>query len=127
MLWNYIVYVFIVLNSFNSHTNQNSSNNLYRHSQLVVFQAPEMSSSSDGLAGSMPFGGPSASDKLELARKLAQRINLQHNIGKEAKGASQQAAEFILKGGAAMQPTISAKTVAEQVLCSGFRLLKLQF
>ena len=74
-----------------------------------------MSSSSDGLAG-MPFGGPSASDKLELARKLAQRINLQHNIGKEAKGASQQAAEFILKGGAAMQPTISAKTVAEQVL-----------
>lgn len=73
-----------------------------------------MSSNSDGLAG-MPFGGPSASDKLELARRLAQRINLQHNIGKEAKGASQQAAEFILKGGAAMQPTISAKTVAEQV------------
>ncbi|XP_063862560.1 probable ATP-dependent RNA helicase DDX46 isoform X5 [Scylla paramamosain] len=77
-------------------------------------KAPEVSSSSDGLAG-MPFGGPSASDKLELARKLAQRINLQHNIGKEAKGASQQAAEFILKGGAAMQPTISAKTVAEQM------------
>lgn len=89
------------------------------HLQHVVFQAPEMSSSSDGLAG-MPFGGPSASDKLELARKLAQRINLQHNIGKEAKGASQQAAEFILKGGAAMQPTISAKTVAEQVLCMAF-------
>lgn len=64
---------------------------------------------------SIPVGGPSASDKLELARKLAQRINLQHNIGKEAKGASQQAAEFILKGGATMQPTISAKTVAEQV------------
>ncbi|KAG0710066.1 putative ATP-dependent RNA helicase DDX46 [Chionoecetes opilio] len=77
-------------------------------------KAPEISSSSDGLIG-MPFGGPSASDKLELARKLAQRINLQHNIGKEAKGASQQAAEFILKGGAAMQPTISAKTVAEQM------------
>lgn len=64
---------------------------------------------------SIPVGGPSASDKLELARKLAQRINLQHNIGKEAKGASQQAAEFILKGGATMQPTISAKTVAEQM------------
>lgn len=82
----------------------------------MFLQAPEVSSNSDGLAG-MPFGGPSASDKLELARRLAQRINLQHNIGKEAKGASQQAAEFILKGGAAMQPTISAKTVAEQVLC----------
>lgn len=57
----------------------------------------------------------SASDKLELARRLAQRINLQHNIGKEAKGATQQAAEFILKGGASIQPTISAKTVAEQM------------
>ncbi|XP_042243430.1 probable ATP-dependent RNA helicase DDX46 isoform X1 [Homarus americanus] len=76
---------------------------------------PEVSSApGDGLSG-IPMGGPSASDKLELARKLAQRINLQHNIGKEAKGASQQAAEFILKGGAAMQPTISAKTVAEQM------------
>lgn len=69
---------------------------------------------------SIPVGGPSASDKLELARKLAQRINLQHNIGKEAKGASQQAAEFILKGGATMQPTISAKTVAEQVRFAGW-------
>lgn len=77
-----------------------------------MLQTPEVSSTSDGLT---IIGGPSASDKLELARKLAQRINLQHNIGKEAKGASQQAAEFILKGGAAMQPTISAKTVAEQV------------
>lgn len=86
--------------------------------QILLSQAPEVSSNSDGLAG-MPFGGPSASDKLELARRLAQRINLQHNIGKEAKGASQQAAEFILKGGAAMQPTISAKTVAEQVQCFG--------
>ena len=65
-------------------------------------------------------GGPSSSDKLELARKLAQKINIQHNIGKEAKGASQQAAEYILKGGAGVglvlpQPTISAKTVAEQM------------
>lgn len=81
---------------------------------LPVLQTPEVSSASDGITS---IGGPSASDKLELARKLAQRINLQHNIGKEAKGASQQAAEFILKGGAAMQPTISAKTVAEQVCC----------
>lgn len=73
-----------------------------------------MSTASDGIQG-IPLGGSSASDKLELARRLAQRINLQHNIGKEAKGASQQAAEFILKGGIAIQPTISAKTVAEQV------------
>ena len=56
-------------------------------------------------------------DKLELARKLAQKINLQHNsVGGpvQQKGASQQAAEFIMKGGM-IQPTISAKTVAEQV------------
>ena len=71
-----------------------------------------------GVAGAA--GGPSPSDKLELARKLAQKINIQHNIGKEAKGASQQAAEYILKGGSGVglqlpQPTISAKTVAEQM------------
>ncbi|XP_076054170.1 pre-mRNA processing factor 5 [Oratosquilla oratoria] len=61
------------------------------------------------------LGGPSTSDKLELAKRLAQQITLHHNIGKEAKGASQQAAEFILKGGTTIQPTISAKTVAEQM------------
>ncbi|KAK4316047.1 hypothetical protein Pmani_012753 [Petrolisthes manimaculis] len=77
-------------------------------------KAPEVTTASEGIPG-IPLGGSSASDKLELARRLAQRINLQHNIGKEAKGASQQAAEFILKGGIAIQPTISAKTVAEQM------------
>lgn len=55
-------------------------------------------------------------DKLELARRLAQKINLQHNAAGviQQKGASQQAAEYIMKGGM-IQPTISAKTVAEQV------------
>jgi len=66
-------------------------------------------------AGGPGQGGPSASDKLDLARKLAQKINMQHNIGKEAKGASQQAAELILRGEPSVQPTISAKTVAEQM------------
>ena len=41
---------------------------------------------------------PSATDKLELAKKLASKINIAKNLGAEAKGASQQAAEAILKG-----------------------------
>ncbi|XP_053683320.1 probable ATP-dependent RNA helicase DDX46 [Sabethes cyaneus] len=54
------------------------------------------------------------SDKLELAKRLASRINLHKNLGVETKGATQQAAEAILKGGSA-QPLITAKTVAEQL------------
>lgn len=39
-----------------------------------------------------------AADKLELAKKRANRINLARNLGPDAKGATQQAAEAILKG-----------------------------
>lgn len=56
----------------------------------------------------------SSTDKLELAKRLASRINIARNLGFEAKGATQQAAEAILKGAAA-QPIITAKTVAEQL------------
>lgn len=81
-----------------------------------IVSAAATTTTTSGLgAGGLGLGGPSASDKLELARRLAQRINLQHNIGKEAKGASQQAAELILRGEPSVQPTISAKTVAEQM------------
>lgn len=38
-------------------------------------------------------------EKLELAKRLASRINMAKNLGFEAKGATQQAAEAILKGG----------------------------
>lgn len=48
----------------------------------------------------------SATDKLELAKKLASKINLAKNLGIEAKGATQQAAELIFKGGNA-QPMIT--------------------
>lgn len=65
-----------------------------------------------------PMAAPVAanpnSDKLELAKRLASRINLHKNLGAETKGATQQAAEAILKGGSA-QPLITAKTVAEQL------------
>nr|CAD7569419.1 unnamed protein product [Timema californicum] len=59
---------------------------------------------------------PTATDKLELARRLASKINMAKNLGAEAKGATQQAAEAILKGGGS-QPLITkmAKTVAEQL------------
>lgn len=44
-----------------------------------------------------------STDKLELAKRLASRINIAKNLGVEAKGASQQAAEAIFKGGNAHQ------------------------
>lgn len=46
--------------------------------------------------------------KLELAKRLASRINMTKNLGSEAKDATQQAAEAILKGG----PTQSLITVS---------------
>ncbi|CAO1426982.1 unnamed protein product [Diamesa serratosioi] len=55
-----------------------------------------------------------STDKLELAKKLASRINIAKNLGVEAKGATQQAAEAIFKGGVSQQ-LITAKTVAEQL------------
>lgn len=62
---------------------------------------------------------PTAStDKLELAKKLASRINATKNLGAEAKVATQQTAEAIFKGGQAAKlqiTTITAKTVAEQL------------
>uniref|UniRef100_A0A1Q3FW87 Probable ATP-dependent RNA helicase DDX46 n=1 Tax=Culex tarsalis TaxID=7177 RepID=A0A1Q3FW87_CULTA len=54
------------------------------------------------------------SDKLELAKRLASRINLQKSLGFETKGVTQQAAEAILKGSSTQQ-LITAKTVAEQL------------
>lgn len=53
---------------------------------------------------------PSATDKLELARRLASRINMAKNLGAEAKGATQQAAEAILKGGGS-QPLITVSII----------------
>lgn len=53
-------------------------------------------------------------ERLELAKKLASKIHIAKNLGAEAKGATQQAAEAILKGGGS-QPIIMARTVAEQL------------
>lgn len=65
-------------------------------------------------ASSTAVPSTTATDKLELAKRLASKINMAKNFGFEAKGATQQAAEAILKGGSS-QPMITAKTVAEQL------------
>ncbi|XP_045451396.1 probable ATP-dependent RNA helicase DDX46 [Melitaea cinxia] len=64
-------------------------------------------------AAAAPAGG--ADGKLELARRLASRINLAKGLGVEHKGATQQAAEAILKGAPSAHTLITAKTVAEQL------------
>ncbi|XP_032456824.1 probable ATP-dependent RNA helicase DDX46 isoform X2 [Nasonia vitripennis] len=77
----------------------------------------EMPKSAAGTAGITNIGGPgvpSATEKLELAKKLASKINTAKNLGAEAKGATQQVAEAILKG-AGPTNLITAKTVAEQL------------
>lgn len=56
----------------------------------------------------------SQTDKYELAKRLASRINIAKNLGLEAKGATQQAAEAILKGGV----TQSLITVMFFFLCT---------
>ncbi|XP_028165550.1 probable ATP-dependent RNA helicase DDX46 isoform X1 [Ostrinia furnacalis] len=69
-------------------------------------------------APGLPAGAaaPSGADgKLELARRLASRINLAKGLGAEQKGATQQAAEAILKGAPSAHTLITAKTVAEQL------------
>ncbi|GJQ73634.1 hypothetical protein Trydic_g13977 [Trypoxylus dichotomus] len=55
-----------------------------------------------------------AVDKLELAKRLASKINLTKSMSGDTKFATQQAAESILKGSGS-QPLITAKTVAEQL------------
>ncbi|XP_053610456.1 probable ATP-dependent RNA helicase DDX46 [Plodia interpunctella] len=69
-------------------------------------------------AGAPAAGAASAAGadgKLELARRLASRINLAKGLGAEQKGATQQAAEAILKGAPSAHTLITAKTVAEQL------------
>ncbi|XP_059052645.1 probable ATP-dependent RNA helicase DDX46 [Achroia grisella] len=68
-----------------------------------------------GGAGAAGAGGAAADGKLELARRLASRINLAKGLGAEHKGATQQAAEAILKGAPSAHTLITAKTVAEQL------------
>lgn len=68
-----------------------------------------------GVAAAPPTVAANADGKLELARRLASKINLAKGLGVEQKGATQQAAEAILKGAPSAHTLITAKTVAEQL------------
>uniref|UniRef100_G3N4K0 Probable ATP-dependent RNA helicase DDX46 n=1 Tax=Gasterosteus aculeatus aculeatus TaxID=481459 RepID=G3N4K0_GASAC len=75
-------------------------------------------SSSAGVQGGLPgLGPPSAGNiqKLEMAKRLALKINAQKNLGAEAQDVMQQATNAILRGGTIMTPSVSAKTIAEQL------------
>uniref|UniRef100_A0A668A7I6 Probable ATP-dependent RNA helicase DDX46 n=1 Tax=Myripristis murdjan TaxID=586833 RepID=A0A668A7I6_9TELE len=70
--------------------------------------------------GLTSLGAPSAGNiqKLEMAKRLALRINAQKNLGAEAQVGTdvmQQATNAILRGGTIMAPSVSAKTIAEQL------------
>ncbi|MGH0172108.1 UNVERIFIED_CONTAM: hypothetical protein FKN15_062105 [Acipenser sinensis] len=78
-----------------------------------------------GGGGNAPAGGgggpsmlvPSAgnAEKLEIAKKLALKINAQKNLGSEALDVMQQATNAVLRGGTIQPQSISAKTIAEQL------------
>ncbi|XP_069030959.1 probable ATP-dependent RNA helicase DDX46 isoform X1 [Embiotoca jacksoni] len=87
--------------------------------------APGASSGGSGSAastaaapGGMPGLGPTSAgniQKLEMAKRLALKINAQKNLGAEAQDVMQQATNAILRGGTIMTPSVSAKTIAEQL------------
>uniref|UniRef100_A0A8C6YR52 Probable ATP-dependent RNA helicase DDX46 n=1 Tax=Nothoprocta perdicaria TaxID=30464 RepID=A0A8C6YR52_NOTPE len=72
-----------------------------------------------GTPGTSNVPTPSAgnAEKLEIAKRLALRINAQKNLGAEAQvfDVMQQATNAILRGGTIQAPTVSAKTIAEQL------------
>jgi ATP-dependent RNA helicase DDX46/PRP5 len=79
------------------------------------FERSSVEGVSPGLINPAAMGNShTAIDKLELAKRLASRINLSKNISLDTKFATQQAAESILKGSSSQLP-ITAKTVAEQL------------
>uniref|UniRef100_A0A3Q3K4L2 Probable ATP-dependent RNA helicase DDX46 n=1 Tax=Monopterus albus TaxID=43700 RepID=A0A3Q3K4L2_MONAL len=69
-------------------------------------------------SGALPGLGPTSAgniQKLEMAKRLALKINAQKNLGAEAQDVMQQATNAILRGGTIMTPSVSAKTIAEQL------------
>lgn len=67
-----------------------------------------------GAAGIAPTSGGN-NQKLEMAKRLALKINAQKNLGAEAQDVMQQATNAILRGDPIMTPSVSAKTIAEQL------------
>ncbi|XP_071399172.1 probable ATP-dependent RNA helicase DDX46 isoform X1 [Centroberyx affinis] len=79
--------------------------------------AGAMAAAAAAAGGLTSLGAPSAGNiqKLEMAKRLALRINAQKNLGAEAQDVMQQATNAILRGGTIMAPSVSAKTIAEQL------------
>ncbi|NP_001019988.1 probable ATP-dependent RNA helicase DDX46 [Danio rerio] len=75
-----------------------------------------VSGSVSAVSGLGSLSTPSAGNiqKLEIAKKLALRIQAQKNLGAEAQDVMQQATNAILRGGTIIAPSVSAKTIAEQ-------------
>ncbi|XP_026051247.1 probable ATP-dependent RNA helicase DDX46 isoform X1 [Carassius auratus] len=78
--------------------------------------ASGVSGSLTAVSGLSGLSAPSAGNiqKLEIAKKLALKIQAQKNLGAEAQDVMQQATNAILRGGTMIAPSVSAKTIAEQ-------------
>uniref|UniRef100_A0A8C2D1D1 Probable ATP-dependent RNA helicase DDX46 n=1 Tax=Cyprinus carpio TaxID=7962 RepID=A0A8C2D1D1_CYPCA len=78
--------------------------------------AAGVSGSLTAVSGLSGLSAPSAGNiqKLEIAKKLALKIQAQKNLGAEAQDVMQQATNAILRGGTMIAPSVSAKTIAEQ-------------
>lgn len=77
-----------------------------------------VASSATSAGGTGGAGGPTSAgniQKLEMAKRLALKINAQKNLGAEAQDVMQQATNAILRGGTIVTPSVSAKTIAEQL------------
>ncbi|KAJ0061409.1 hypothetical protein NL108_000233, partial [Boleophthalmus pectinirostris] len=74
---------------------------------------PTTAASTGGTGGAPASAGNI--QKLEMAKRLALRINAQKNLGAEAQDVMQQATNAILRGGTIVTPSVSAKTIAEQL------------
>ncbi|XP_055911440.1 probable ATP-dependent RNA helicase DDX46 [Eupeodes corollae] len=67
-------------------------------------------------ATAMSIAAAGGSDKLELAKKLASKINTARNLTSDVKPAAlQQAANELIMKGSQSQPMITARTVVEQL------------
>lgn len=64
---------------------------------------------------------PASTDKLELAKKLASRINISKNLGVEAKGATQQAAEAIFGKGSVSTQVITVSFMKTWHIYNNFK------
>lgn len=70
-----------------------------------------------GAAAAANAPAPTAgnAEKLEIAKRLAKKLSVNKNLGAEAQDVMQQATNAILRGGTILAPTVSAKTIAEQL------------